>query len=109
MLAPFVNEKGHRMLKGLIDTGTGPSIIGITSWNTPGLSEDKLQSKHKILIEHLWFRHVCHLQFGTKRFGDFLRHSERPPSRRFHLGQDVDPHSRWPIGPRPEDLDDPNA
>ena len=30
ILAPFVSKKGHQMLKRLVDTGAGPSKMGLT-------------------------------------------------------------------------------
>ena len=50
LLAPFLSTKGHQMMKGLVDTGAGRSIKGITAWNKLGLSEVVMQSKHTNLV-----------------------------------------------------------
>ena len=49
VLIPFASSKGFAMLKGLIDTGAGPSIMGITAWKSLGLREE-LHSKHCSLV-----------------------------------------------------------
>ena len=50
ILAPFISRKAHLMLKGLVDTGAGPSIMGISAWNRLGLSDTELETKNANLV-----------------------------------------------------------
>ena len=49
VLIPFHSSGGYSMLKGLIDTGAGPSIMGISAWKKLGLDVE-LHTKHCSLL-----------------------------------------------------------
>ena len=80
VLVPFASADGSLMLKGLMDTGAGPSIMGISAWKrlNLGVELDKKPCSFSGCEQkphyHLRAGKLCEIYDCRDRVGNYFHH-----------------------------------